>query len=76
MNSASPKPNKVLLGLLVVFAIVNAIDFAFYGMSLHNLVACIGFLLSAWGSWSARKGWAILGAIMVIAAAAWKYLAG
>lgn len=76
MNSASPKPNKVLLGLLIVFAILNAIDFVFYGMSLHNLVACIGFLLSAWGTWSARKGLAILGAIMVIGAVAWKYLAG
>ena len=43
--------SRVMLVLMVVFSVVHALDFIFYGQKLKSVLAAVGFGLMAYGGW-------------------------
>lgn len=40
---------KVFIGVTVVLAVVNVVDYSFYGRQTHNILGALGFTLMALG---------------------------
>lgn len=65
--------NKVLVVVMIAFAAVNIIDFAFYGQELRNLAGAAGFSLMAFGSLNSCSWALVLGGLLAIGAILLKY---
>ncbi|WP_349984713.1 hypothetical protein ABRP17_010425 [Stenotrophomonas sp. WHRI 8082] len=74
MTPASPTSDKLLLLVLLIFAVTNTVDYFFYGMLPHDLVTAIGLSVSAYGMWRKISLVSAVGAVMLLAGIAWKYL--
>lgn len=66
---------NIFLALFLLFAVINLIDFTFYGQSLRNLLAAAGFSLMAYGWHKDNRSASIVGAVLALGAILAKYLA-
>ncbi|QNR97721.1 hypothetical protein ICJ04_02025 [Stenotrophomonas sp. 169] len=74
MTPATPTSDKLLLLVLLIFAVTNTVDYFFYGMLPHDLMTAIGLSVSAYGMWRRISLVSAVGAVMLLAGIAWKYL--
>lgn len=73
MNRPSNSSNKVFVVVAAVLAIVNLVDYVFYGQQLRNLAGAAGFGLMAFGAHKHRNWASIAGAVIAIGALVLKY---
>ncbi|MFQ3208345.1 MAG: hypothetical protein ACI9IT_002511 [Glaciecola sp.] len=66
--------NKFFVVFFSIFAVINLIDFTYYGQEIRYLVGATGYLLMAYGSYENKHLLAILGAALAIASIAVKYV--
>jgi|TARA_R110000868_G_scaffold88008_4_gene245582 hypothetical protein len=66
--------NKLFVVFFTLFAVINLIDFSFYGLHLRNLVGALGYLLMAYGSYKNTYLLAIVGAVLAMGSIAVKYV--
>jgi hypothetical protein len=67
--------NRVFVAVFILFAVINLIDFAFYGQNLRNLAGSVGFSLMAYGHHKEVHFASIAGAVLALGSIVVKYLA-
>lgn len=68
-----PINNKFFVIFFSIFAVINLIDFTFYGQDIRYLVGAAGNLLVAYGSYRKKYVLAILGVVLAMGALAAKH---
>lgn len=66
--------NRFLPIFFLAFAVINLIDFAFYGQNLRNLVGAVGFGLMAYGCHKNHRSASIVGTVLAIGSVLVKYV--
>ena len=66
--------DKVFVSAFILFAVINLIDFAFYGQNLRNLAGAAGFSLMAYGHHKEIAAASIIGTVLALGSIVVKYL--
>jgi hypothetical protein len=66
--------NKFFVIFFALFAVINLIDFTFYGQHLRYLAGATGYLFMAYGSYKNKYLIAIIGAVLAMGSIAVKYI--
>jgi hypothetical protein len=66
--------NKLFVVFFSIFAVINLIDFIFYGQEIRYLVGATGYLIMAYSIYKNKYLLAILGAVLAMGSITVKYV--
>ena len=65
--------NKFFVIFFALFAVINLIDFTFYGQQLRYLVGAVGYLFMTYGSYKNKYLIAFIGCVLAMGSIVVKY---